>query len=157
MLGKIWLQPVSHAMPQSIGAISQADGAVRETPAAVAAPLRKGMLGGVIATPVILRASVSERAFQRTVTDFATLTGWLWTHFRPARTSKGWRTPLAGYPGFVDLVMVRRGRVLFAELKAEDGKPTPAQCKWLWALAEAGAEVYVFKPSNWPQIEQVLR
>ena len=93
---------------------------------------------------------LSEKDFSQTVYDLARMLGWLVVRFPT------WR-PTGTMPGFLDIIAVRRGRVLFAELKAEDGKPTPAQCKWLWALAEAGAEVYVFKPSNWPQIEQVLR
>ena len=93
---------------------------------------------------------LSEKDFSQTVYDLARMLGWLVVRF-PTWQRTGTT------PGFPDIIAVRRGRVLFAELKAEDGKPTPAQRKWLSALAEAGAEVYVFKPSSWRQIEQVLR
>ncbi len=39
---------------------------------------------------------VSERGWQRQVTDAAELFGWTWCHFRPAMTTKGWRTPVSG-------------------------------------------------------------
>jgi len=93
---------------------------------------------------------LSEKAFGQQLYDLARLLGWLVVRF-PTWQRTG------ATPGFPDILGVRRGRVLFAELKAEDGKLTPAQRKWLWALAEAGAETYLFKPSSWPQIEQVLR
>ena len=93
---------------------------------------------------------LSEKAFGQQLYDLARLLGWLVVRF-PTWQRTGTT------PGFPDIIAVRRGRVLFAELKAEDGKPTPSQRRWLWALAEAEAEVYVFKPSNWPQIERVLR
>ena len=92
---------------------------------------------------------LSEKDFSQQVYDLAQMLGWLVVRFPT------WR-PTGTMPGFPDIIAVRRGRVLFAELKAEDGKPTPAQRKWLWALAEAGAEVYVWKPSSWSQLERVL-
>jgi VRR-NUC domain len=77
-------------------------------------------------------------------------------HFRPARTERGWRTPVAANgAGFVDLVLVRE-RVVFAELKAAKTRITRAQIQWLDALADAGAEVYVWRPGDWQEIEQVL-
>jgi hypothetical protein len=39
---------------------------------------------------------VTERDWQRQVTDAAELYGWQWAHFRPARTERGWRTPVSG-------------------------------------------------------------
>ena len=93
---------------------------------------------------------LSEKDFSQTVYDLARMLGWLVVRF-PTWQRTGTT------PGFPDVVAVRRGRVLFAELKAEEGKLSPAQRKGLWALAEAGAETYLFKPSSWPQIEQVLR
>ena len=93
---------------------------------------------------------LSEKAFSQQVYDLARLLGWVIVRFPT------WR-PTGTTPGFPDIMAVRRGRIILAELKAEDGKLTPAQRKWLWTLAEAGAEVYVFKPSMWPQVERVLR
>src|SRR3990167_4998042 len=96
------------------------------------------------------QARLSEKQFGQQIYDLARLLGWLVVRFPT------WR-PTGTTPGFPDILGVRRGRVLFAELKAEDGKLTPAQRKWLWALAEAGAGAYLFKPASWPPIEQGVR
>ena len=50
---------------------------------------------------------------------------------------------------------------IFAELKSETGQPTPEQYEWLEALAEAGQEVYLWRPSdsepNGGIISEILR
>lgn len=119
---------------------------------------------------------LSEREFQRQVTDLAEVLGWDWAHFRPAQTSRGWRTPVSGTigEGWVDLVLVRGRdrRLIFAEIKAEKGVLTPRQRDVLdvlrslagvWAVAKgtspvdilgdddlfmARIEVHVFRPSD---------
>jgi hypothetical protein len=50
--------------------------------------------------------------------------------------------------GFPDLVMVNDGRLVFAELKSQKKEPTPDQRRWLYALANTGAEVFVWRPSD---------
>lgn len=57
--------------------------------------------------------------------------------------------------GFPDRVLVR-DRPLFVELKREDGKPTDAQIEWLTGLARAGAETYLWRPSDLEEIAAVL-
>jgi hypothetical protein len=57
--------------------------------------------------------------------------------------------------GFPDRVLVRE-RVIFAELKREKGKPTDSQIEWLDQLAFAGAEVYLWRPSDLEEIGQIL-
>jgi hypothetical protein len=113
----------------------------------------------------------TEAQFQAAVIQYARLRGWLVAHFRPARTSKGWRTPMTGDPGFPDLVMTRRGtrqgeatpldspgRVIFIELKTERGKVSVNQAAWLDALGDCpGVEVWLWRPRDWPTIEEVLR
>lgn len=59
--------------------------------------------------------------------------------------------------GFPDLVLVRRPRVIFAELKAERGRLLDAQRDWLAALRDCSVESYLWRPSDWPEIERVLR
>lgn len=61
-------------------------------------------------------------------------------------------------PGFPDLVMVRPSdkRVVYAELKSEKGAVSEGQLTWINALAEAGQEVYVWRPSDLPAIREVL-
>jgi hypothetical protein len=101
--------------------------------------------------------SESEAGFQRAVCEALRLFGWRWTHFRPARTARGWRTPLSGDAGFPDLVAVRGDRVLWAELKAERGRLSDEQAKWLAALGHAGQDVHCWRPSDWPTIQETLR
>lgn len=57
--------------------------------------------------------------------------------------------------GFPDLVLVRE-RIIFAVVKAEKGRVRPDQKVWLDMLRAAGAQVHVWKPSDWPEIEEVL-
>ena len=103
-----------------------------------------------------LDAEMSERDWQDQVIVFARLRGWLVAHFRPALTSKGWRTPVtADGAGFPDLVMVR-DRVIVVKLKSETGRTTAEQARWLAALEAAHAEHYVWRPSDWPEVEAVL-
>jgi hypothetical protein len=100
---------------------------------------------------------VTEREFQLAITDALTLFGWRWCHFRPARTQRGWRTALSGAPGFPDVVAVRGDQVLFAELKAETGRLSEDQGRWLAELGSAGADVHCWRPSDWDAIEETLR
>jgi len=96
--------------------------------------------------------SMSEADLLKCVLDLAKLKGWLVAHFRPAQTSKGWRTAVSadGF-GFPDLVMVRHDRCLFVELKAERGKLSEAQSIWLGFLTGANqrGRVFIWKPSDW--------
>jgi VRR-NUC domain len=101
-----------------------------------------------------------EADLQDAVIDTARLLGWRVAHFRPARTEKGWRTPVAADgKGFPDLVMVRRERLIFAELKAAGEKLRAEQVDWLAALEHADCELYVWRPIDWTsgEIEGLLR
>ena len=101
---------------------------------------------------------VTEREFQKAVIEAARVLGWRVAHFRAARTSRGWRTPVeADGAGFPDLCMVRDDRVVFAELKAETGKLRGEQAAWLADLGAAGQSVHVWRPSDWDVIEEALR
>lgn len=110
----------------------------------------------------------SERAFQSAVIDYARLNGWLVAHFHDSRRQAGGR--LVGdvdAAGFPDLTLTKNGLLIFAELKSEKGRLSPQQHDWLTALlkVEAAAvhagtppcvQAYVFRPSDWPEIERVL-
>ena len=111
-----------------------------------------------------LDATISESAFQRLVIDAAQRLGWYVAHFRPARTESGWRTPVeADGAGWPDLVMLRRGRCVVAELKTMSGRTTENQDRWIdrfgaVQLTSSGAvTVHVWKPSDWNEIEAILR
>lgn len=104
------------------------------------------------------RTGPTEDEFLRQVLALAKLHGWRRAHFRPARTALGWRTAVSGDgAGFPDLVLLRGKRQVIAELKARRKKPEPAQHEWLAAFDLVGAEVYVWFPEKWPEIESVLQ
>lgn len=102
---------------------------------------------------------MSEAEWQQQVIDLAHLHGWRVAHFRPAQNGRGdWRTPVAADGrGFPDLVCARRGRVLFVELKSDNGRLTTEQRHWLDALQHAGAEVAVWRPRDFDTVLDVLK
>ena len=94
----------------------------------------------------------------------AQLRGWLVHHTRPARIKvrgmETYRTPIAGHAGFPDLVLARRGRVIYAELKAQGGQLREDQIRWRDAMCpperQAFCGWFLWRPSDWAQIERVL-
>ena len=90
----------------------------------------------------------SESDFQKSIIQMAELHRWLVYHTHDSRRSA---------PGFPDLTMVRDGKLIFAELKTEKGNLTKAQAWWLAGLKQAHPHVYVWRPSDWSEIEEVLR
>jgi hypothetical protein len=104
----------------------------------------------------LYRLPESEADFQTWVIDEAHRLGWWVVHFRPARTERGWRTPVQGDAGgWLDLVLVR-DRVLFAELKSRTGRLNGAERAWSERLAGAGAEVYLWRPGDRADITDTL-
>jgi hypothetical protein len=102
--------------------------------------------------------TTDEATFTTQVIELARMLRYRVAHFRPAMTKHGWRTAVAGDgAGFCDLVMVKPGRLIFAELKSETGRLTEEQTHWIATLREAGAEVWVWRPSDFDQIVAVLR
>ena len=103
---------------------------------------------------------MNEADFLVQVTDLAAIYHWSWVHFRPAQTSKGWRTPVQGPLGlgWPDLILVHpaRRRVLLVELKTERGRLSPAQEEVHGLLRAAGADVRVWHPTDWPAIQETL-
>ena len=98
-----------------------------------------------------------ESDFQRTIIELAELQGWLCYHV--ARVKGQLRANTS--PGFPDLVMVRSGRLIFAELKVGKNKPTDAQEAWITRLRVvqdhgSRVEIYVWRPEDWPKIEVLL-
>jgi len=90
-----------------------------------------------------------EKHFQAQVVELARLSGWLCYHTHDSRRS------VAGFP---DLVLVRVPVVLFAELKSESGRVRAGQGQWLEALGDSeSVEARLWRPSDWPEIEEALR
>jgi hypothetical protein len=97
---------------------------------------------------------ISERDFQSRVVDYALYCGWRYCHYRAVQSSKRWAVPVEGHVGCPDLILARHGLVLLVELKAERGRATPGQRLW---LAAAGVNGFLWKPSDWSEILDVLR
>lgn len=54
--------------------------------------------------------------------------------------------------------MVRDGRLVIAELKTEGGRLTTRQREWqLWLRLTTRIDVKEWRPSDWSEIEEVLR
>lgn len=103
---------------------------------------------------------MTEAQLQQGVIELARLLGWRVAHFRPAQTARGWRTPVeADGKGFPDLVLVRDGRLIFAELKSERGRPSIEQLAWFVAIEKSCAAMCVWSPKEWRAgvIEATLR
>jgi hypothetical protein len=100
-----------------------------------------------------------EKDLQRLVTDALDLFRWKWAHFRPAQTSRGWRTPVSGPigAGWPDLVAVRGVRVLFLELKAQAATVSPLQAAVHDVLHSAGLDVRVVRPADIDSLLEDLR
>jgi hypothetical protein len=100
----------------------------------------------------------TEADFTRQVLALARLCRWRAAHFRPGLTrSGGWATAVQGDgAGFPDLILVKPGRVVVAELKVGRNRPTPGQRAWLQAFESAGVPAYVWRPEDWPEVERVL-
>lgn len=94
---------------------------------------------------------MSEKDLQDAVRKTAELFRWRYYHTHRSQHS------VAGYP---DCTLVRRGRLVYAELKRDGEYPTEAQVAWLDDLGGVpGVEVHVWRPEDWHSghIEGVLR
>jgi hypothetical protein len=105
------------------------------------------------------RANWSEAEFTQALRKQATWQGWLFYHTGDSRKSDR---------GFPDVVMVRQGRLVFAELKVREEKLRKDQAIWIEALRVASSalsaftgptrslEVFVWRPADWVSIKGVL-
>ena len=127
--------------------------------------------------------NISEADFSSSVEELLDMFGWLWEHPRPARIkiagTETYRTAISGHKGRPDYLAVRRGRLLFIELKAEKGKLSPEQEQWFEDLRECQRtitlepiekgkalrgnfpmitipEIYLWKPSQWDELVALL-
>lgn len=110
-----------------------------------------------------LDLAMSETLWQATVVDLAIMLGWTCLHHNDSRRevvnqSTGERKLVgdrdaAGLPDWLFL----RERIVFAELKREQGKTTPQQDAVIAAIRRAGGEAWVWRPSDWPEVVLALR
>ena len=101
-----------------------------------------------------------EDQLLRRILKEAKQTGWITHHTRAAWTSKGYRTPIQGDKGFVDIVLVREGQyandLLFIEVKSSIGKLSIEQTLWKTLLEKTLVEYYIWRPSDWEVIKARL-
>lgn len=91
--------------------------------------------------------AISEKRYQAEIVKLAQLHGWLTFHAFDSR-----RSP----EGFPDLVLAHpEGRILFLEVKAERGKTTPAQDRWMDVL-QTSVDAAVVRPSDWSDVVEWL-
>jgi len=95
-----------------------------------------------------LRARMSEDAFQEWVIALAKVYGWRWYHTRFSKRSPS---------GFPDLVLLRNGRLIFAELKSETGRVTTEQAEWIDDLDFVPLVwTYIWRPADMESIAELL-
>jgi len=96
-----------------------------------------------------LSKSITEDELLTAITVAATYLGWRFHHVR--RSDKALQQGHSGYP---DLTLARNGRVLFLELKRQDGRITPDQVAWLTAL---GPDAMQVRPADLDDVLRLLR
>jgi hypothetical protein len=100
--------------------------------------------------PTEILPAMTERMLQDAVVELALTLKWRTYHTYDSRRSN---------PGWPDLILVRRNRIVAIELKSAKGRVSVEQLAWFGALEAAGVECHVYRPSEWCDgtIEGVLR
>jgi hypothetical protein len=83
---------------------------------------------------------MTEKQLQQAVLDLARHLGYRAYHTFDSRRSDA---------GFPDLVLARGDWLLFVELKRDGKHPTEHQERWLQALDDTAALVFVWRPVDW--------
>ncbi len=105
--------------------------------------------------------TLSEADFMHQVIDLAHFFNWTVAHFRSVRVQKKngdikYMTPVhADGLGFPDLLLVKK-KVIVAELKVGNNKPSKQQQTWLLRFDNARVEAYLWYPKDMEQIKIVL-
>lgn len=92
-------------------------------------------------------ADLTEKQWQAMVVKYAHDQGWWVRHDHDSRRSE---------PGWPDLVFIRPPRIIFAELKAEDGKLRREQPHVMGLLRACELPVFLWRPSCWPEVQREL-
>jgi hypothetical protein len=99
-------------------------------------------------TAAAYQARQTEAQFMATVREYAEENGWLVWHFPNAIIN----------PCVPDLFLFRDGVLVLAELKTQrkGSKATVNQVRMILDLSAHGFFCYVWRPSDWPEIERIL-
>ena len=109
-------------------------------------------------------ATVSEAQFQTRVIRLVRDLGYEIYHHTTTPTrcrqcgTKSTGGRIVTSKGFPDLVIARTDppRLIYAELKSAKGRIAPEQKEWQERLEANGQEFYIWRPSDWPEIERIL-
>lgn len=101
---------------------------------------------------------ISEKTYQKQITDLATMYGWSWRHIQDSRmTNKhGQQFGDKDAAGLPDLLILRPPEMIVVEVKKELGKTTPLQDEWLALFDACGIDAFVSRPSNFDEIQARL-
>ena len=91
---------------------------------------------------------MTEAELKRKVVAMAHDAGWLVFSLPMIKNTR----PVVGADGYPDLTLARLGRVVFIELKKEDGVLSPAQMRWLRELPN----MLVIRPNDLDGLTRVL-
>ena len=93
---------------------------------------------------------LTEAQWQRQITDYATLNNWRWYHTRDSRGSN------AGWP---DLALWRpeTKQFMLVEVKTWHGRCSKTQDDVMIGLRFCGVDVRVWRPCDWPEVQETLR
>jgi len=92
-----------------------------------------------------------EEKWQTTVSGWFKQIG-LWSSYHTYKSTHS----TAGFPDLFCL-HTTLGRRIWAELKTETGTLTESQLGWLTLLAKSGEEVYLWRPSDSSEIQDILQ
>ena len=96
------------------------------------------------------KLQTTEADLREQIRTLCELYGWL-MYF----TFNSRRSP-SGYPDLV-LAQPDEGRLVYAELKSDNGKLTASQVEWIEALRACGQEVYIWRPDDITEIARLLQ
>jgi len=96
----------------------------------------------------LLDLELSEAADQATIVDLAKTLRWTVFHVHDSR---------AMAEGFPDLLLIRPPQLVFLEVKAENGRATPAQMAVLALLRRCPqVTALLVRPSDWEAVKRLL-
>jgi hypothetical protein len=116
------------------------------------------MIVPVVMNPPLewINRQVTEAELQRQVLQLAHTFGWESFHPRFSWRSRKGYTDLTLWNPEARMFPVQIPCVIWVELKTETGKVTPEQAATHLSMRKAGLTVYVWRPSDWPEILNVL-